>query len=57
MHNGHTKFPFSYLDHVTLLTLAQARLAHSRTSTCLVIPPAMGLDSVVQLTVLSNWTL
>ena len=25
--SGHTKFPFSYLEHVTLLTLAQARLS------------------------------
>jgi len=25
--SGHTKFPFSYLNHVTLLTLAQARLS------------------------------
>ena len=25
--SGHTKFPFSYLDHVMLLTLAQARLS------------------------------
>ena len=25
--SGHTNFPFSYLAHVTLLTLAQARLS------------------------------
>jgi hypothetical protein len=25
--SGHTKFPFSYHEHVTLLTLAQARIS------------------------------